>query len=236
MSPDTDRNASDPVAGDSSVEVARLLVQTGAIAFQTSPFFTFTSGVESPVYVDNRRLLGFPGERRAVVEALLRRARELPVEAVAGTATAGIAWAAWMADALGLPMMYVRSGAKGWGRQQAVEGFAPAGAQTLLIEDLAFSGGSLLAAAEQLRTAGYEVTDCQTIVTYGIPAAARELARIGIQHHALTTIDAALGVAGSTGALSDEQTAIVRDWLARQRDERPAGVAAEPARQGSQLA
>ncbi len=225
MSDTADRTSTSAASG-ASIEIARLLVATEAVAFRTDPFFTFTSGVESPVYVDNRRLLGFPAARRAVVEALLATARAHDVEAVGGTATAGIAWAAWLADALELPMMYVRSGAKAWGRQQAVEGLAPAGARTLLIEDLAFSGGSLLAAAEQLRVAGYRVEDCLTIVTYGIPAAQRDFERVGLRHHALTTIDAALAAAGAAGALDDDQTAIVRDWLERRR-------AAEPADRGA---
>jgi len=222
MRPDSDRTAEDVLAD----EIAGLLVRTEAVAFRTDPFFTFTSGVQSPVYVDNRRLLGFPDARRVVVAALVAAARALAPEAVAGTATAGIAWAAWIADALDLPMMYVRSGAKRWGRQQAVEGLATAGARTLLVEDLAFSGGSLVAAAEQLHAAGYRVEECLTIVTYGMPAAQRDFERAGVRHRSLTTIDTALAVAHTTGALSSEHTDLVREWLARQRDEQSAATGA----------
>ena len=97
-----------------SDQVARILVDTGAVSFRTAPFFRFTSGVESPIYVDNRRLLGFTGERRTLVahliRAMLRDDADVP-DAIAGTATAGIAWAAWIADRLDLPMLYVRSSA-----------------------------------------------------------------------------------------------------------------------------
>jgi len=208
------------------IDVARVLVRTEAVSFRTEPFFTFTSGVESPVYVDNRRLLGFPDARREVVDALVHAAREREPEAIAGTATAGIPWAAWLAEALELPMMYVRSGAKEWGRKQAVEGFAAPRARTLLIEDLAFSGGSLVAAAEELRRADYQVEDCLTIVTYDMPAAQSSFDRSGVRHHALTTIDAALEVASASRSLTREQTALVRYWLRGQREEQPAAAGA----------
>jgi orotate phosphoribosyltransferase len=234
MHADIDRTPGNTPARGAAGDVAGLLVRTAAVTFRTDPFYTFTSGVESPVYVDNRRLLGFPDARRAVVAALVRAACERDVDAIAGTATAGIAWAAWMADTLDLPMMYVRSGAKRWGRQQAVEGFAAEGARTLLIEDLAFSGGSLVAAAEELQAAGYRVEDCVTIVTYDTPAAQHGFERVGIRHRSLTTIDDALDVANATGALSIDHTAVVREWLARQRDERSAENGAQtPATGGS---
>src|SRR5215469_7459075 len=110
-----------------SDRVATILVECGAIEFRTDPPFRFTSGVISPVYVDNRLLLGFVDERRALVEGLAAAAAHdagaPAVDAVAGTATAGIPWAAWLADHWGVPMLYVRSGAKEWGKQKSIEGF-----------------------------------------------------------------------------------------------------------------
>jgi orotate phosphoribosyltransferase len=199
--------------------VAGLLVGTGAVSFRTSPFFTFTSGVESPVYVDNRRLLGFVRERRAIVEALARRAGELetPPEAIAGTATAGIPWAAWLSDTLGLPMLYVRSEAKAWGHGRAVEGSAPDGARLLLVEDLAFTGGSLATGIENLAAAGFAVSKCLTIVTYALPTTRRRFEQLRVPHASLTTIDAALDVAAGSGALGPSETEIVERWLEGQR-------------------
>jgi orotate phosphoribosyltransferase len=199
--------------------VAGLLVGTGAVTFRTSPFFTFTSGVESPVYVDNRRLLGFVRERREIVDELARRALQLETqpEAVAGTATAGIPWAAWLSDTLGLPMLYVRSAAKAWGHGRAVEGSAPEGARVLLVEDLAFTGGSLAAGIENLVAAGHPVTSCLTIVTYALPETRRRFDRLQVRHRSLTTIDAALDVAAQSGALGRSETAIVDRWLEDQR-------------------
>ena len=199
--------------------MAALLVGTGAVSFRTSPFFTFTSGVESPVYVDNRRLLGFVRERRAIVEALARRTGELETlpEAIAGTATAGIPWAAWLSDTLGLPMLYVRSQAKAWGHGRAVEGSAPEGARVLLVEDLAFTGGSVAAGIENLVESGYAVTKCLTIVTYALPATRRRFDQLRVSHGSLTTIDAALEVAADSGALDRSETEIVDRWLEEQR-------------------
>ena len=199
--------------------MAGMLVSTGAVSFRTSPFFTFTSGVESPVYVDNRRLLGFVDERRAIVGELDRQARELarPPEAIAGTATAGIPWAAWLSDTLGLPMLYVRSAAKAWGHGRAVEGSARDGARVLLVEDLAFTGGSLAAGLENLAGAGFAVTTCLTIVTYALPATSRRFEQLRVPHASLTTIDAALDVAADSGALGRSETAVVERWLEDQR-------------------
>jgi orotate phosphoribosyltransferase len=171
------------------------------------------------VYVDNRRLLGFVTERRAIVDELARRARELePLpDAIAGTATAGIPWAAWLSDTLGLPMLYVRSQAKAWGHGRAVEGSAPAGARVLLVEDLAFTGGSLVAGIENLVESGYTVTRSLTIVTYALPATRRRFEQLRVPHGSLTTIDAALDAAADSGALGPSETKIVDRWLEEQR-------------------
>jgi orotate phosphoribosyltransferase len=202
--------------------VADLLVKTGAVSFRTTPFFRFTSGVESPIYVDNRRLLGFVSERRTICKELAELAVEScdrQVDAIAGTATAGIAWAAWLSEALSLPMVYVRSEAKAWGQRQAVEGFAPPRARVLLLEDLVFSGGSLIAATEQLRSAGYRVSHCFTIASYELPVAAQRFADLGVLHESLTTIDAALAAAAASGALQAEETDTVGLWLASRRSD-----------------
>src|SRR6266508_4455914 len=108
---------------ESQTQVVRSLVQRGAVTFRTEPFFTFTSGAESPIYIDNRRMLGHVTERRIIVEALSALAEKLGrFDVVAGTATAGIPWATWLADSLSLPLMYVRAQAKKWGHERSIEG------------------------------------------------------------------------------------------------------------------
>ena len=140
------------------------------------------------------------------------------VTAVAGTATAGIAWAAWLADRLELPMLYVRSQAKEHGQQRAIEGTAPEGSETVLVEDLAFTAGSMAASAANLREAGFAVDVALTIVSYGTPKAAERIGDLGLEHRTLTTIDAALAAAEGQGALDAAQVAIVQEWIAGIRE------------------
>jgi orotate phosphoribosyltransferase len=213
------------VPADQSVarRIAETLVRTGAVAFSTDPFFRLTSGTESPVYVDNRQLLGHVAERVEVIDAFLAAIAARPEpDAIAGTATAGIPWGAWLADRLSLPFLYVRSQAKAWGKESAVEGTAPAGARVLVIEDLAFSAGSLADAAENLRRAGFLVEHAMTIASYEMPSAQARLQALGLRHTTLTTIDEALAAAGQAGSLNDGQVSTVAAWL---REQRSAGAA-----------
>jgi len=203
-----------------SASIAEVLVRSGAVSFRTSPFFRFTSGVESPVYVDNRQLLGDIDARLEIVEAFVETARSMEIAAIAGTATAGIAWGAWIADRLSLPFLYVRSEAKAWGKERAVEGAAPEGARVLLIEDLAYTAGSLAAATENLCEAGFIVDDALTIVSYDMPSADARLKALGLRYVTLTTIDEALAAAQRGGSLNGHEVSVVEKWLQDRRAEK----------------
>jgi orotate phosphoribosyltransferase len=202
-----------------AARIAELLVRTGAVAFRTEPFFRLTSGADSPVYVDNRQLLGHVAERRAVIDALAQALSALPTQpqAIAGTATAGIPWGAWLAERFALPFVYVRAQAKQWGKQRAIEGAAPAGARMLVIEDLAFSAGSLADAAVNLRAEGYTADDALTIASYDMPSAHARMRELSLRHCTLTTIDDALAAAQRAGALAPEQVSVVSAWLCERR-------------------
>ena len=199
-----------------SDRVATMLVECGAIEFRTEPLFRFTSGITSPIYIDNRHLLGFVDVRRAIVSGLAEAASagaSPPAwEAVAGTATAGIPWAAWLAEIWSLPLLYVRANAKEWGRQKSVEGRVDEGWRTILVEDLITSGGSARKSADSLRSAGLQVDTCVCIVTYDTPAG-RRLADDGLAVKALTTVDEALEAAVRLGKLSTSDRATVSEWL-----------------------
>lgn len=203
-----------------SDRVATMLVECGAIEFRTDPPFRFTSGAISPIYVDNRLLLGFVDVRRALVAGLAAAAGDddgaAAVDAVAGTATAGIPWAAWLADHWGVPMLYVRSGAKEWGRQKSIEGLINEGWRTVVVEDLIYSGGSALRTVGTLRDAGLRVDRCACIVTYQAPES-RRLADDGVTVTALTTVDQALDAAGRLGKLSASDRDVVVEWLSKIR-------------------
>lgn len=201
-----------------SARVATTLVECGAIEFRTDPPFRFTSGAISPIYVDNRLLLGFVEVRRALVAGLAAAIGgdgDAP-DAVAGTATAGIPWAAWLADHLGVPMLYVRSGAKEWGRQKSIEGLIGDGWRTVVVEDLIFSGGSARRTVGTLRDAGLQVDHCVCIVTYQAPES-RRLADDGVKVTALTTVDQALEAAVGLGKLPASDRDVVAEWLSKIR-------------------
>jgi orotate phosphoribosyltransferase len=204
----------------SSSEIGALLVKSGAIEFRMDPFFLFTTGVESPIYVDNRRLLADVSSRRRVVQQLASTVRGLRThnfDVVAGTATAGIPWGAWVAEALSLPFAYVRGSAKEWGQQRAVEGFAAQGADVLLVEDLIFSASSFLTAARNIRSAGMRVSAGAAIVDYALPRSVDALRQLDVEVSSLVTIDDAITAAVAAGAISDDGVEIVRRWLDGER-------------------
>ena len=153
-------------------DTARILLRIGAIGARLDPPFTFTSGWASPVYVDVRRLISYPAERRQVIAAAVRAlggsGGQAPFDAVAGGETAGIPYAAWLAEACSLPMLYVRKKAKGFGRNARIEGTLSEGARVLLVEDLATDGASKLSFASALRDAGAIVDQAFVIFYYGI--------------------------------------------------------------------
>src|SRR5581483_8654441 len=140
---------------------AKMLLEVEAIRFMEDKPFIFTSGLASPVYTDCRRLISFPRVRRALMDmgvaTLQRDAGFEGFDAVAGGETAGIPFAAWMAELLGLPMQYVRKKPKGFGRNALIEGHLVPGQRTLLVEDLTTDGGSKVHFCRALRDAGARV-------------------------------------------------------------------------------
>jgi orotate phosphoribosyltransferase len=151
---------------------ARMLLEVRAVHFRVDEPYRLTSGLASPVYIDCRKLISFPRVRAALMDfacaKLLRDVGFAAFEAVAGGETAGIPFAAWIAERLGLPMLYVRKKPKGFGRDAQIEGALPDGARVLLVEDLTTDGGSKLTFAEALRTAGAEVAHTFVIFYYGV--------------------------------------------------------------------
>lgn len=181
-------------------ETARILLRIGAIGARLDPPFTFTSGWASPVYVDVRRLISYPAERRHVIAAAARALGcapgqalgcapgQAPFDAVAGGETAGIPYAAWLAEACALPMLYVRKQAKGFGRNARIEGNLREGERVLLVEDLATDGASKLSFANALREAGAIVDRAFVVFFYGIfPGALATLAEAGLNLTYLAT-------------------------------------------------
>ncbi|MDP6884698.1 MAG: orotate phosphoribosyltransferase, partial [Rhodospirillales bacterium] len=150
-------------AHDIGRETARILLDIEAVNFRPQEPYTFTSGWVSPVYIDCRKLISYPKERRRVIEmalAILEAGIGFDtIDAVAGGETAGIPYAAWIAEARALPMLYVRKKAKGFGRNAQIEGDIGNAGRVLLVEDLATDGASKINFVNALRTAGARVSD-----------------------------------------------------------------------------
>jgi orotate phosphoribosyltransferase len=191
--------------------IAAALLQAGAVHLRPEDPFTFASGLRSPIYCDNRLLIGDVQARRQVVAAYV--AASAGAEIVAGTATAGIPWAAWTAEALGLPMAYVRGAAKGHGRGRQIEGAAVEGRRVVLLEDTISTGESALAAADALRAAGAKLVGCVCIFTWGWQSTADAFANAALPLVSLTSLPALLDVAAGERVLSAPQRGLIEDWV-----------------------
>lgn len=192
--------------------IAAALLRAGAVHLRPGEPFTFVSGLRSPIYCDNRLLIGDVAARRLIVPAFA--AACAGAEVIAGTATAGIPWAAWVAEALGLPMVYVRGTAKAHGRGRQIEGAAVDGRRVALLEDTISTGESALAATAALRGERADLTGCFCIFTWGWAATAAAFADVGLPLAPLVTLPALIEVAGRDGALGADQRALVEDWVA----------------------
>jgi orotate phosphoribosyltransferase len=176
--------------------------------------FTWASGLQSPIYCDNRLTLSDPAVRRRLTDGFLAvLAREgLVPDVVAGTATAGIPHAAWLADRLEKPLVYVRASPKGYGRGNQIEGRLGEGARVVLVEDLVSTGGSSLAAVETLCAAGAEVRAVVAVFSYGLARAEEAFRVAGVPLFALSDYDALLTAARAEGRLDDGALAALRAW------------------------
>jgi orotate phosphoribosyltransferase len=203
---------------DSARTSAGILMDIEAILFRPEQPFVFTSGRASPVYVDCRKIISFPEARNRLmalaVEMVETEIGAGAIDVVAGGETAGIPFAAWIADRLDKPMIYVRKKPKGFGRAAQIEGTFDAGARVLLVEDLATDGGSKLTFVEAIRKAGGEIGHTFVIFHYGIfPEGIAALAEHGVTLHALATWWDALALAEERGYLSGQDLARVRAFL-----------------------
>jgi orotate phosphoribosyltransferase len=186
----------------------------GTVTLRVDPPFTWASGRKAPIYCDNRQLLAYPGHRRTVAEsfaALIEKEKWRP-EVIAGTATAGIPHAAWLADLMGLPMAYVRGSAKQHGKENRVEGAPVAGKTAVLIEDLISTGGSSIAAATGLVDAGARLLSVAAIFTYGLDVAAERFVEANMRFATLTSFDVLRQVAVELGHLNPDDLAVLGEW------------------------
>jgi orotate phosphoribosyltransferase len=195
-------------------QIAQILLEVKAIKLSPSKPFKWASGWNSPIYCDNRVALSFPQERTKIKEALVAVIKtNFPnVEAIAGVATAGIPQGALVADAMGLPFIYVRPEPKKHGMGNQIEGRAVIGQKVVLIEDLISTGGSSLKAVDALREANIEILGMAAIFTYGFPIADSNFAEKNVKLITLSNYEALLPKAVEMGYITESQLVTLAEW------------------------
>jgi orotate phosphoribosyltransferase len=190
------------------------LLDAGAVRLSPRTPFTWASGLRSPIYCDNRQLLGFPELRAQLKTVLAERAALASPTLIAGTSTAGIPWATLVADALGLPMAYVRPEPKKHGMGRQVEGPHADGHRVLLVEDLISTGGSSIKCVEALRHEDAEVVQVLALFSYGLPQADAAFAAAAVDLAVLATFQELADRARERGLLDANDMASLAEWRA----------------------
>ncbi len=188
-------------------EIGEILLKIKAVKVSIDPPFTWVSGIKSPVYCDNRMLISYPEERKEVIEGFKKiiEERKLSFNVVAGTATAAIPWAAFLAYDLDLPMVYVRPEKKEHGAGKQIEGDLQSGQKVLLVEDLISTGGSSIRAVEALRNEGQcEVSNVLAIVTWEIPKSIIAFQGANLNLTTLTNYTNIISRAAESGYIKEE--------------------------------
>lgn len=194
--------------------IAAYLLQIEAVALRPKEPFTWTSGIKSPIYCDNRLTMSYPEIREIIADSFSSIIREQypDAEAIAGTATAGIAHAAWVAQKLNLPMAYIRDKAKGHGKENLIEGIIKPGQKVIVIEDLISTGGSSLKAAMAVKEAGGEPLAVLAIFSYQLDKGAQAFADAGIPLQTLSNYGVLMDVALEQGVIQQEDLKALKAW------------------------
>lgn len=194
-------------------EIAKKLLQIKAIKLSPQNPFTWASGIKSPIYCDNRTTLSYPEVRKLIIQGFVEQAKAFePYDKVVGVATAGIPHGALLAHVLDKPFAYVRSKAKGHGRQNLIEGELKAGEKVLVIEDLISTGGSSLKAIKAVQEVGCEVVAAMAIFTYGFEKAQMDFDAAGIPLVTLSNYSALLDLALQENYISDKELTTLKTW------------------------
>ena len=196
------------------MNIAEQLLEIKAVFLQPNDPFTWSSGLKSPIYCDNRLSMSYPKVRKNIAEGLKSLITEHYPEAelIAGTATAGIPHAAWVSDLMELPMCYVRSKAKGHGKGNQIEGNAAPGQKVVVVEDLISTGGSVITAADALREAGCEVLGVVSIFTYELESGREKLANANIKNYSLSNYSSLIEVAREKGYIAESDMEKLKKW------------------------
>jgi len=172
-------------------DIARDLLAIKAVQIETENYFTWTSGIKSPIYCDNRLTMSYPEVRKRIIDGFINKIKTFDVQpdVIAGCATAGIPHAAWIADRLNLPMVYVRSSPKGHGKGNQIEGIVKKNQKVLVVEDLISTGGSSIDTVNVLKSMETEVIGVIAIFTYGLQKSVNQFESEKIPWTTLTNFD-----------------------------------------------
>lgn len=195
-------------------EIAKDLLEIQAVKLSPNEPFTWASGIKSPIYCDNRLTISYPKIRTAIAKGIAELIRENypEVEVIAGTATAGIPHAAWIAAELDLPLVYVRSKPKDHGRGKQIEGVLQRGAKTVVIDDLLSTGGSVLKAVKAAQNEGADVLGVGAIFSYQLQAIVDNFKQADLSYFTLTNYSELLEAAVEANYISTTERAVLEKW------------------------
>ena len=195
-------------------EVAKSLLDIKAVSLSPQDPFTWASGIRSPIYCDNRITMSYPAVRKQIAQGLadLIKDKYPDAEVIAGTATAGIPHAAWIADILGLPMVYIRSKAKDHGTGRKIEGKISEGQKMVVVEDLISTGGSVIEASKAAELEGANVLGSVAIFTYELAKGTKNFADAGLAIDTLSNYSTLLEVAHETSYITEAEMDLLKDW------------------------
>lgn len=197
---------------DNSFKASEILLKIGAVSLNPNKPYKYASGILSPVYTDCRALISFPKERGKIIKFYLDLINLKDFDVIAGTATAGIPHAAWIAEKLGLPMIYVRGSAKDHGKGNQIEGRLEKKHRVAIIEDLISTAESSVQTAKAIKKAGGESTTIFAITTYRMKKAKDNLKQNRLTLKTITTFEDTVRVAEKLNLISKEDIAIIMDW------------------------
>ncbi|MGY3765097.1 orotate phosphoribosyltransferase [Vagococcus vulneris] len=194
--------------------IAEELLSIKAVTLSPSQPYTWASGIKSPIYCDNRITMSYPKVRRDIAKSLAELIKQTypDAEVIAGTATAGIPHAAWVADLLDLPMVYIRGKAKDHGKQNQIEGHITKNQKMVIIEDLISTGGSVIDAAEAATREGADVLGAVAIFSYQLPKGADNFEKAKLSFLTLTNYTELLSVALEKNYISADDLTLLEEW------------------------
>lgn len=195
-------------------QIAKDLLSIEAVSLSPDEPFTWASGLKSPIYCDNRVTMSYPAVRRAIAKGLAEKIKQdFPnVEVIAGTATAGIPHAAWVAELLDLPMVYIRSKPKDHGQGNQIEGRIKEGQKMVVIEDLISTGGSVLEAAQAAEKEGADILGVAAIFTYELAKGKQNFETANIPLVTLTNYSTLIESALTENYINQEQLELLKKW------------------------